>query len=139
MHKTLQKTCFAAALALVGAIAAAAPASAMPVGPAAAGKSPLLQSPLLQDVRDGCGRGYRPNDWGRCVPERYQPRYDNGYGGGYGDQRYGGGYDDQRYGGDDNRYRNGYGDDYQRPRHSYRNGCPPGRHPGNSGRCVKDY
>ena len=38
-----------------------------------------------------------------------------------------------------NRYREGYGDDYQRPRRSYRNGCPPGRHPGNSGRCVEDY
>lgn len=137
MHKTLQKTCFATALALVGAMAAGASASAMSVGPAVADKSPLLQ-----DVRDGCGRGYRPNDWGRCVPERYQPRYDNGYGdqryGGYDEQRYGG-YGGQRYGGYDNRYREGYGDDYQRPRHSYRNGCPPGRHPGNSGRCVKDY
>ena len=123
MHKTMQKTCIAAALALVGAIAAAAPASAMPVGPAAADNSPLLQ-----DVRDGCGRGYRPNDWGRCVPERYQPRYDNGYG-----------YQQRPRYGYDNRYREGYGDDYQRPRRSYRNGCPPGRHPGNSGRCVEDY
>ncbi|WP_413988689.1 GCG_CRPN prefix-to-repeats domain-containing protein [Labrys okinawensis] len=133
MHKTLQKTCIAAALALAGAFAVAASASAMPVGPAAADKSPLLQ-----DVRDGCGRGYRPNDWGRCVPERYPPRYDNGYG----DQRYGGGYDNryrEGYGGYDGRYREGYGYDDQPPRRSYRNGCPPGRHPGNSGRCVKDY
>ena len=25
-------------------------------------------SGFVQTVRDGCGRGYHPNPWGRCVP-----------------------------------------------------------------------
>ncbi|WP_371418927.1 GCG_CRPN prefix-to-repeats domain-containing protein [Labrys sp. KNU-23] len=29
---------------------------------------------FVQNVRDGCGRGYHPNRWGRCVPsdDRYR-------------------------------------------------------------------
>ena len=123
----MQKILIAAALALAGAFALAAPASAMTVGPVGAGKSPLVQ-----DVRDGCGRGFRPNNWGRCVPERGRQRYDDGYG----QPRYnGGGYEPAQ------RFRN-----YEpaQPRYEpaqprYRQGCPPGRHPGNSGRCVSDY
>ncbi|CAM5763953.1 hypothetical protein LMIY3S_00984 [Labrys miyagiensis] len=74
----MQKTLIAAALALAGALAATASATAMPVGPSAAEKSPFVQ-----DVRDGCGRGFRLNSWGRCVPERrVEPRYyDDRYGG----------------------------------------------------------
>ena len=42
------------------------------------------------EVAGGCGRGFHPNPWGRCVPHRYGfygPRRDRGYpyyGGGYG-------------------------------------------------------
>jgi hypothetical protein len=71
------KAIFAATLAIAGLGATIENSSAMSpvrVAPAA--------SALVQDVRWGCGPGWHPNPWGRCVPERrpayvdsYRPRY----------------------------------------------------------------
>ncbi|CAM5764973.1 hypothetical protein LMIY3S_01327 [Labrys miyagiensis] len=71
------KTIFAAALAITGLAATIETSSAMPLG----SKVPAA-SPLLQDVRWGCGPGWHPNPWGRCVPDR-RPAYGYGYGYGY--------------------------------------------------------
>ena len=75
MH-LLGKTIIAASFALTGLAASVGPSSAMPAAPA-----PPAASPLVQDVRWGCGPGWQPNRWGRCVPA---PRAYYGYGGGYG-------------------------------------------------------
>ncbi len=72
----LGKTMIAASFALTGLAASVGTSSAMNVAPLAPGASPLVQ-----DVRWGCGPGWQPNRWGRCVPVR-RPYY--GYGGGYG-------------------------------------------------------
>ncbi len=74
-----------ATLGLPGLATAATSASAMPLGtgaPAAA--------PLVQQVDWGCGPGWRPNIWGRCVPEYpvysygwRRPVYYYGWGGGW--------------------------------------------------------
>ncbi|TPJ63640.1 hypothetical protein [Mesorhizobium sp. B2-6-1] len=61
----------AAALALTGTAATVAAASA----------TPMLAQPsapaLIEHVAWGCGPGWHPNDWGRCVPNRgvVYPRY----------------------------------------------------------------
>jgi hypothetical protein len=59
---------------------------------AASGASAFTPAPLpsagaaIEEVAGGCGPGWHPNPWGRCVPHRY--------GGGYGfrDPYWGGGY-----------------------------------------------
>jgi hypothetical protein len=54
----------------------------------------------------GCGRGFHPNHWGRCVPNRWS------YNRGWNDRYYGGGWNDRYYGGG-----------YERPwRHRYHYG-----------------
>ncbi|MEI9402278.1 GCG_CRPN prefix-to-repeats domain-containing protein [Mesorhizobium argentiipisi] len=60
---SLPKYSLAAALA-IGGTAAASAASAMPI--AAVAPSPAL----IEHVAWGCGPGWHPNYWGRCVPNR---------------------------------------------------------------------
>lgn len=91
------KTIFAAVLAVTGLAATVETSSAMTLAPAASGASSLVQ-----DVRWGCGPGWHPNPWGRCVPDRRRPVY---YYGGYGGYR-DGGYDGYR--GGYGEYRGGY-------------------------------
>ena len=62
----------AALLAVGGMVATAETASAMPAAPSAvSATSALPAASLLLDVRYGCGPGWHPNPWGRCVPNRY--------------------------------------------------------------------
>ena len=53
----------AAALAVAGLATTAATASAMNFGTTA----PVASS-LVQEAAYGCGPGWHPNPWGRCVP-----------------------------------------------------------------------
>ncbi len=68
----LSKYATAAALVLGGTFTTVAASSAMPmvqVGPTAG---------LVEHVAYGCGPGWHPNPWGRCVPYRrviVYPRY----------------------------------------------------------------
>ncbi|MDQ0396440.1 GCG_CRPN prefix-to-repeats domain-containing protein [Labrys monachus] len=55
----------ASLIGLGGLVATAEASSAMTLAPAAPGASSLVQ-----DVRWGCGPGWHPNPWGRCVPNR---------------------------------------------------------------------
>lgn len=53
-----------AMLAAAGAtLFVAGTASAMPI-------TPQAPAPLVQSVAWGCGMGWHPNPWGRCVPNR---------------------------------------------------------------------
>lgn len=93
----------ATALAFAGIAATAQSSTAMNASPQAP-----VASGFVQDVAYGCGRGWHPNPWGRCVPYGgYSFGYSYGwrrpayYGyGGY----YGGGY--YRH---DNGWHNGWG------------------------------
>lgn len=67
----------AIALAGVLAVAAAASASAAPVLPNPGAE----QATNIVQVAGGCGRGFHPNGWGRCVPNRYS--YHRPYWSGY--------------------------------------------------------
>lgn len=59
-----------ATAALFGAFALAATAVSADAAPLA--PAPLPQDdPNLIQVAGGCGRGFYPNRWGRCVPMRY--------------------------------------------------------------------
>lgn len=73
-------------LVVAGLAATAQAASALTPNPAIRGARPLVEH-----VRYGCGYGWHPNYWGRCVPDdgyRYgrrrpdyygdYPRHDNG-------------------------------------------------------------
>lgn len=60
---SLTKYSVAAALA-IGGTAAASAASAMPIAPIAPAPA------LVEHVAWGCGPGWHPNYWGRCVPNR---------------------------------------------------------------------
>ncbi|WP_416361809.1 GCG_CRPN prefix-to-repeats domain-containing protein [Mesorhizobium sp. AR02] len=42
------------------------PSSAFPLGV----PNPHVASAPAENVRYGCGRGWHPNRWGRCVPNR---------------------------------------------------------------------
>jgi hypothetical protein len=58
------RTFIGAAVVAGAALVGASQASAMPVGPApAAGIA-------VENVAFGCGPGFHPNRWGRCVPNR---------------------------------------------------------------------
>ncbi|CDX45667.1 conserved exported hypothetical protein [Mesorhizobium sp. ORS 3359] len=61
---SLTKYSLAAALA-IGGTAAASAASAMPIAPVAP-PAPAM----IEHVAWGCGPGWHPNYWGRCVPNR---------------------------------------------------------------------
>ncbi|TPN89614.1 hypothetical protein FJ987_08805 [Mesorhizobium sp. CU2] len=65
----LTKYSVAAALAIGGTVAAGA-ASAMPT-------APVTAPAVVEHVAWGCGPGWHPNYWGRCVPYRrvYYPGY----------------------------------------------------------------
>ena len=55
------KTIFAAVVVSGAAVLGASQASAMPMAPAGV-------SAQIEQVRFGCGPGWHPNPWGRCVP-----------------------------------------------------------------------
>ncbi len=59
-----------AALALVGALGFAASAMSASAAPPVANLD-TQQSWNIVQVAGGCGRGFHPNRWGRCVPFRY--------------------------------------------------------------------
>jgi hypothetical protein len=62
-------------------LATAGASSAMPMNATGA----TAQAPLIQHVAWGCGPGWHPNPWGRCVPNG--PGW--GWGGGWGWHRWG--------------------------------------------------
>ena len=65
-----------AALTLAGAVGLAI--SAMSANAAPFVPSPAGAEANVIEVAGGCGRGFHPNRWGRCVPNRYsqaRPRY----------------------------------------------------------------
>jgi len=79
------KLVLAAVLALGGLTANVETSFAMSIAPTTSGASSLAQ-----DVRWGCGYGWHPNPWGRCVPDGgpvyygwHRPIY-YGYHSGYG-------------------------------------------------------
>jgi hypothetical protein len=59
-----------AALALVGALGFAASAVSVSAAPPVPNLDTPQASNIVQ-VAGGCGRGFHPNRWGRCVPNRY--------------------------------------------------------------------
>ncbi len=61
----MKKLMLAAVVAGFGFVAA--PAMAMPVGPA-------TSNDLVSTVAGGCGPGWHPNPWGRCVANGYYRR-----------------------------------------------------------------
>jgi hypothetical protein len=87
-----------ATVAFAGAIALAASSMGASAAPAAPDLGLSAGSGNIVEAALGCGRGFHPNRWGRCVPNgySYRPRFENRYyGGGY--------YRDWRY-----RHRYGY-------------------------------
>jgi len=82
-----------ARLAVVGTIALGstmAAASAAPIVPNGTSQT----NPSIVQVWGGCGWGFHPTPWGRCVPNRwgyhryqpyygYRPHWQSYYGGGY--------------------------------------------------------
>ncbi|HXY59899.1 MAG TPA: hypothetical protein VEH76_15135 [Methylocystis sp.] len=59
--KTTTKILFAAAVALAGVTSAQAM-------PAAQGDEAVATASSVESVAWGCGPGWHPNPWGRCVP-----------------------------------------------------------------------
>jgi len=82
----LIKYVLSAALAVTGTVATAAASSAMPLAPLAQPAAPVL----VEHVAWGCGPGWHPNHWGRCVPNRVvvYPRYHYWHGPAYGWHRH---------------------------------------------------
>jgi len=77
-----------AALTLIGALGLA-------VSMTAANAAPVVPGPVIPQASNivqaaaGCGWGWHPNRWGRCVPNRYgyytpRPYWRGSYAGGYG-------------------------------------------------------
>jgi hypothetical protein len=83
----LTKFASVAAFVLGGMIATVEASSAMSIAPAAQ----PAPSAMVQDVAWGCGPGWHPNPWGRCVPYG-GPVYGYGYGYGWHRPVYYGGY-----------------------------------------------
>jgi len=76
-----------AALALMGALGLAVSAASASAAPAAQSLGTPQASNIIE-VAGGCGWGFHPNRWGRCVPNGYshwreRNYYYGGYGGGY--------------------------------------------------------
>ncbi|TPN36617.1 hypothetical protein FKO01_08595 [Mesorhizobium sp. B2-3-3] len=69
----LTKYAITAALAVTGTVATTAASPAMPMVSLAQPAAPAL----VEHVAWGCGPGWHPNRWGRCVPYRVgvYPRY----------------------------------------------------------------
>jgi len=82
-----------AALALVGTLGLAVSAVSASAAPAAPSMDTPQAANIIQ-IAGGCGRGFHPNRWGRCVPHGYGGYWSQSrshyYGGGY--PYYGGGY-----------------------------------------------
>ena len=78
-----------ATVAFAGAIALAALSMGASAAPAAPDLGMSAGSGNIVEAAFGCGRGFHPNRWGRCVPHGYGSygyrHWENGY--------YGGGYD----------------------------------------------
>jgi hypothetical protein len=72
---------FAGALALGASAVSASAAPAVPDLGVAPGSANVVEAAW------GCGRGFHPNHWGRCVPNRWS------YNRGWNDRYYGGGYE----------------------------------------------
>ncbi|UCI31482.1 GCG_CRPN prefix-to-repeats domain-containing protein [Mesorhizobium sp. B4-1-4] len=72
----LIKYAAAAGLAVSGTFATAATSNAMPIVSVTQPGVPAL----VEHVRWGCGIGWHPNRWGRCVPNRVvvRPHYVHG-------------------------------------------------------------
>ena len=69
-----RKYALAAMIAVGGLGAYSVPAGAVPAIMPHVDGSPVI------NVRDGCGRGWRLNPWGRCVPMRWhRPVYRHGW------------------------------------------------------------
>ncbi|WP_454813653.1 GCG_CRPN prefix-to-repeats domain-containing protein [Labrys neptuniae] len=67
----MKKLILAAALATMGFAGLSTGASAMPATPGIGADSSLVET-----IAYGCGRGFVPNRWGRCVPnQRPAPAY----------------------------------------------------------------
>lgn len=62
----MKRLILAAALATIGFAGFSSGASAMPASPGV-----HADGSLVENVAYGCGRGYAPNRWGRCVPNNY--------------------------------------------------------------------
>jgi hypothetical protein len=74
-----------AALALLGTLGLAVSAVSASAAPAAPSMDTPQASNIIQ-VAGGCGRGFHPNGWGRCVPYgygRWSQSRNYYYGGGY--------------------------------------------------------
>jgi hypothetical protein len=70
----LRKLALAAVAALGAGFSLPAEVSAMPAVTVHLGDAPLIQ------VRNGCGRGWHLNRWGRCAPNhRYHPYRHHGW------------------------------------------------------------
>ena len=74
-------------LVFAGALALGASAVSANATPAAADLGIVSGSANIVEAAWGCGRGFHPNHWGRCVPNRWS------YNHRWGDRYYGGGYD----------------------------------------------
>jgi hypothetical protein len=73
-------------LVFAGILAFGASAVSANATPAAPDLGVMSGSPNIVEAAWGCGRGFHPNHWGRCVPNRwgyYRPWRDRYYGGGY--------------------------------------------------------
>jgi hypothetical protein len=73
-------------LVFAGALALGASAVSASAAPAAPDLGVAPGSANVVEAAFGCGRGFHPNHWGRCVPNRwsYNRRWnDRYYGGGY--------------------------------------------------------
>jgi len=86
-----------AALALMGTLGLAVSAVSASAAPYVPGIDTPQASNIVQ-VAAGCGRGFHPNRWGRCVPNGYR------YWSGSRDHYYGGGHPYRHH----NRYWYGY-------------------------------
>ena len=81
-----------AALSLVGAVCLAASAVAANAAPSLPSRGGQPHANIIQ-AAGGCGWGFHPNRWHRCVPNRYshyraRPYWRGYYGGGYYRGRY---------------------------------------------------
>lgn len=82
-------------LVLAGALALGASAVSANATPAAPDLGVMSGSSNIVEAAWGCGRGFHPNHWGRCVPNRwgYNQHWDNHH---WDNHYYGGGHDWRR-------------------------------------------
>ncbi len=75
------------ALLVAGALALGVSAVSTNAAPAVPDLGVTGGSANIVEAAFGCGRGFHPNHWGRCVPNRWS------YNRGWNDRYYGGGYE----------------------------------------------